>query len=681
MTRARCALAVLLATSILSACGSSSSTPAAPADTTVLVYIVGSNLESESAQATGNLKEMMLVGSQAGRLNVVVQTGGAKKPPLAAPTHPADMHPDNIDWTHVQRYLVNHLSLTQVADLGAESVDDPALNMGSGVTLGEFIDWGVATYPARKYVVVLWDHGGGVNGGVGPDEVTARSVLSVPTIVEALSAVAQAREVEFELVGFDACHMATMEVASGLAASASYMVASEDVEQGTGWDWSAFLAYARDNPAATGKEIGVAIADGFAEKQRESDFTLSVIDLSVVSELSNATDVLVGKLGRYLDRATFENRGWMAIAKARALSIDWGTSAVYGGSTDLVDAVDLAGNLVARINDTIAPDAALTAAGEAFVAAVEKAVVYDVAGGTDIGATGLTLYFPSVLKDYPEKAYTQNTSLNGVPYFSPFYTASWGFAKDYFDFYFENPAALQANVAMSETPEDPLEAIVDNDHDSVLAARKGASCTYYVVPQIPPYVETEKTGPCYDAAQVVTGVKSATTNEWLVTFAYDGAWPRMSDASNAYPIVLLPDQYSATKFGHLNGYLVPAWKKLVDPDTLAVSYQAGYLVVNEYEPAVPGPRALKATSFRASATVPDKGEDIENETYALGVYVGGSAGYAFNRSDRMIAAKNGVITMGTTTLSGGSFGYILTDLTGRVSLSGVVPYGAPAAGP
>ncbi|HQR29825.1 MAG TPA: clostripain-related cysteine peptidase [Anaeromyxobacteraceae bacterium] len=648
-----------------------------PADTTVLVYIVGSDLERRDSQATENLKEMMLVGSQAGRLNVVVQTGGANKPPLAPPTNPSDMHPDNIDWTHVQRYLVNHLSLARIADLGAESIDDPALNMGSGVTLGEFLDWGVATYPARQYLVVLWDHGGGVNGGVGLDEVTNGSILSVPTIVETLNAVAQAREVEFELVGFDACFMATMEVASGLAANANYLVASEDVEQGTGWDWSAFLGYVRDHPTATGKEIGIAIADGFAAKQQESDFTLSVTDLSVASELSDATGVLVGKLARYVDRATFGTRGWMAIAKARALSIDWGTSAVYGGSTDLVDAADLAGNLVAVINETIAPDAALTAAGEAFVAAVERAVVYDVAGGTDIGATGLTFYFPSVLKDYPEKAYTQNTSVNGVSYFSPIYTASWGFAKGYFDFYFANPAALQANVTMSEVPEDPLEAIVDNDHDTVLAARKAASCTYYTVPPFPPYVETEKTGPCYDAAQVVTGVKSATTNEWLVTFAYDGAWPRMSDASNAYPIVLVPDQYSATKFGHLNGYLVPAWKRLVDPDTLAVSYQAGYLVVDEVQPVVPGPRSLKASSFRVNATIPDKGEKIENDTYALGVYVEGSDGYAFNRSNRMVAATNGVITMGTTTLSGGSFGYILTDLTGRVSLSGVVPYVAP----
>lgn len=682
MRRLLRAFAVLLAISLSAACGSSgSSTPATPADTTVLVYIVGSNLESVDGQATANLNQMMQVGSEAGKLNVVVQTGGAIKP--AADT--SSVKTEGIDWTHVQRYLVNNGSLTRLADLGAESVADPALNMGNAVTLENFLDWGVTNYPAKNFLVVLWDHGGGVNVGVGPDDVTSGSILSVPSITQALLTVAKARSVRFEIIGFDACLMATTEVASGLAGSSNYMVASEDLEPGTGWKWERFLAFVLAHPSAGGYAIGKDIADGFAEKQKnqKDSWTLSVIDLAKLPALSDATDAFVSQLGRYVDPDTVENPGWKAIVEARAASIDWGTSsAAHGHESDLVDAYDLVWNVLDRVNSEVGYDDALTGAATAVFLGIDDAVVYNVTSATNQGATGLTLFFPSDLSSYARSGYPANTSRNGVPFFAPLYTAEGGFATAYWAYSVANAATLSASVTMTPTPQHPFDAIVNNDYDNVLAAHQASACTYYASAATPPYAETQNTGPCYDAAQVITGERVATSKQWSVTFKYSDTWLGVGDSSgHAFPVQLLPNQYAATRPARLNSYLIPAWKQVAGSVPGTTRFVAGFLTVNEYYPVVPGPRALKVTSFLADAKVPGKPVPLANDTFAIGVYAPVGSGHAYVRTDNLVTAKDGELKFGTMTLSGGSFGYILTDLLGRESFSGLVPYVAPSAGP
>ena len=66
----RLLLGALLVPFSLAACSSNGSGVAAPADTTVLVYVIGSDLETRSQFATLNILEMMQVGSTAG-MNVV----------------------------------------------------------------------------------------------------------------------------------------------------------------------------------------------------------------------------------------------------------------------------------------------------------------------------------------------------------------------------------------------------------------------------------------------------------------------------------------------------------------------------------------------------------------------------------------------------------------------------------
>ena len=87
---------------------------------------------------------------------------------------------------------------------------------------------------ARPYslrILTLWDHGGAY-GGYGPDEVSG-NVLSVKSLQSVFSSTGS----KFDILGFDACLMASSEVVKELQPFSNYMLASEDLEPGHGWNW------------------------------------------------------------------------------------------------------------------------------------------------------------------------------------------------------------------------------------------------------------------------------------------------------------------------------------------------------------------------------------------------------------------------------------------------------------
>jgi hypothetical protein len=677
--RALLLLCALLAPASLASCGSSSGGPAAQADTTVLVYILGTDLESGGGNATINLDEMMKVGSTA-TMNVVIQTGGAKKAGTP-PTDKINMQPANIDWTRVQRYVVKSGSLQQVGDLGPESGTSPApaFNMGNATTLEDFLRWGVETYKAKKYVVVLWDHGGGVNGGFGPDEITnpprpetgplppQLGVIKVSGISHALSKVSTDLNVKFEIAGFDACLMATGEVAASLASSSRYMVASQDIEPGSGWDYTPFLKYVSDNPNVSGEDIGREIARTYVAKQLASNnasVTLSVTDLSKVTALVEATDAFATALGPYAARQD----GWKQIAQARVRSLDWYTAPLLKLADDLVDMHTFVFKVVDFINKSIAPDDALTGAGLALGNAIEAAVVHNVATGSNVAATGLTLYFPASVSAYPAKNYPANTTVDDLPYFARVYTnATNGLVKSYYDYYLANTAALHATVTMDRSPANSLAATINNDFDNVIAANQSASCKLYG-----PNGEITPAPPCFHAMQAVQGATQIPGGKWQVTFSNTAGWLHLTDgAGNSFPVAMIPDQLAGYKIGDFNEYLVPVYRITANTGSF------GYLIVEEVFPLVPGPRTYKVTGFQLGGDIPGKFAPLANgEVYGMAAYVGTPlTGYSFFMTDREVTVSGGTLTMSAKAISGGQFGYLVTDLTGTLQSSDVlVPY-------
>ncbi len=340
------------------------------ADYTFMVYMVASDLESNGYYATADLEEMMVVGSTPA-VNVIVETGGAANATIDDQRF--------IDFTKVQIHKVKQGSVTTLEDLGQQNMGDPR-------TLTSFITRTVSQFPAEKYVIVLWDHGNGLHG-FGKDDIFNDN-LTLNEINEALR-VPRATYQKFEIIGFDACLMASVEVASRVAPYGNYLVASEELEPSWGWDYSAILASLSETPEQDGVSLGKVIADTYVNHSRlysdlyqnydaDKSVTLSVIDLAKIPEVVKAVD----KLGDLLSRYITEDSTY-SLARAVRSSERYGE----GGqdSSGHLDLYNLADNLSVRFP-------VLKGTIDEVKTTVDEAVVYSVSGEAKPDAHGISMF-------------------------------------------------------------------------------------------------------------------------------------------------------------------------------------------------------------------------------------------------------------------------------------------------
>lgn len=251
------------------------------AEWTLLVFVNGDNdLET---YALGDLNEMEVVGST-DEVNVVVQLDRSDRESRA-----------DGDWSGARRYLVTK-------DTDQRSITSPVLDdlgvvdSGSVDAVLDFVEWGVEAYPARRYALVLWDHGDGwllapdadVTKGISHD-YGADTWLSVAggDVTEIVAGAERTLGHPIDLMGFDACSMQSWEVASSVAPHAGHLVASQDYEAGDGWPYDTVLADLVADPGMDAAALGETIALRFHEIP---DSTMSVLDLGALPALTAALD-------------------------------------------------------------------------------------------------------------------------------------------------------------------------------------------------------------------------------------------------------------------------------------------------------------------------------------------------------------------------------------------------------
>ncbi|MHB9098599.1 MAG: clostripain-related cysteine peptidase [Syntrophales bacterium] len=388
---------LLVATVFLVACGGSSSGSAAvPPTTTVLVYLEGTNLESDDASAKNNITEM-LAASSSQNLKVVLTTGAADK---------AVAGEDVDNWREVRRYIVNNHKLVEIK--GQRGI----LDMGNPQTLTDFITWGQDTYPADKYVLVFWDHGGGALGGFGgnkpdPTNSSFAGAMSIAQLKEGVESAIKGRpERRFELIGFDACLMATIEVADAFKDLGRYLAASQEIEPGAGWNWTAFLNHIVSNPGTDGASIGATIADSYGAKMNNEDtgaiITFSVIDLAKVPRINSALATFSNTYKTLLAGSN-SLPAWNNLASSRSHALDFTNYLEMVDLIDMFDSEPLASAEVTELKN-----------------ATRDAVVKKVSGPYRKEASGLSVMFPSFAVWNPEK---QLKTYGNLEFFVPEYRA------------------------------------------------------------------------------------------------------------------------------------------------------------------------------------------------------------------------------------------------------------------
>lgn len=329
-------------------------------------YLCGSDLETNGGFATTDLEEMLQVELPE-NVNVVIQTGGA-----------AEWQNEYMDSAKIQRWLYNSEGLQLLEE------QDTA-DMGEAQTLYEFLVFANENYPADKVAVTFWNHGGGSVNGAAFDEIYDYDSLDLSEMYQAFDAVwsADQENPALELVGFDTCLMATIDVAAVFQNFAKYLVGSEEVEPGNGWYYTGWLGALAENPGMNGDELGIAICNSYYEGCEavgtEEQTTLSVTDLTKLTPLLDAYEAF----GQEAFVAATEEPGFFAeLGRAAAQTENYGGNTKEQGYTNMVDLGHLA-----RQTAWMLPSA------QSVSDALDDCIVYRVGGVYRSEATGLSCYY------------------------------------------------------------------------------------------------------------------------------------------------------------------------------------------------------------------------------------------------------------------------------------------------
>lgn len=351
------------------ACGEDISTPEPNAEAgtwAIYWYLCGSDLESNGGFATSDLMEMMEVALPE-NVRVVIQTGGAKT-----------WQNNVVDADILQRYVYDSEGLTLVDEL-------PPASMGDAATLTDFLRYCKQNYPAEKTAVLFWNHGGGSVSGAAFDERYGYDSLTLDEMQTAFGRVWEADENNppLELVGFDTCLMATVDVAGTFAGTARYLVASEEVEPANGWDYTGWLGALAADPAMDGAALGEVICDayyaGCQAVGTHSNATLSLTDLTRTGPLLEAYEAF----GAEALAAACEDPGFFSrFARIAAQSENYGGNTREQGYTNMVDLGHMARQSTGL----------LQTAGD-VLNALEDCVLYRVSGPYRTESTGLSCYY------------------------------------------------------------------------------------------------------------------------------------------------------------------------------------------------------------------------------------------------------------------------------------------------
>ncbi|MEK2687511.1 clostripain-related cysteine peptidase [Bdellovibrio sp. GT3] len=263
----------------------------------MLVFLNGNNnLDSFGPM---NINQMEQIGSS-NDINILVQWASERR-------------------TDVTRHLVvkdsntNQVTSPVVQNLGA-------VDMGDWKELVKFVEWANQNYPAKRYFIVVWNHGGGwhllnVPGVIRPMDISyddnTGNRITTEQLGQAMAESARIIGHKVDVYSSDACLMGMIEVASEMADSVQYYLGSQDVEPGAGWPYANFLGKWTENPSMTPAEVlklhaaeYLAAYNGGVYGHRR--VTMSAYDLSQIDNYEKALKQLSSELQTLNDGEIFK---------------------------------------------------------------------------------------------------------------------------------------------------------------------------------------------------------------------------------------------------------------------------------------------------------------------------------------------------------------------------------------
>ena len=361
-------------------------------DYTIMVYMCGSDLESgtdeygtthpnNAGYASGDLDEILSVSGKPSNVNIIVETGGAKA-----------WAKSQIPSNKLARWEIDNGSMVKKEELNNAS-------MGLQSTLQSFLEWGLNTYPAKKMGLIMWNHGGALDGCCY-DENFSNDAL---TPIESYNAIASAKNncnwsSNLEWIAYDACLMAVQDIAEYNSYNFNYMLSSQESEAGYGYDYDAWLPDLYANTSIDTATLLEKVGHTFIEEEKNlysqnnwgpCDQTQSVYDLSKMSAYKTAFESFANSLYGIIQNSD---------SKASALADCVNSAQKYGVSEDdygnviypfdVFDVASALSKIAANSNFS-----SLSSKATAINNALSQLVVYE-EHGTGTTGCGICLFCP-----------------------------------------------------------------------------------------------------------------------------------------------------------------------------------------------------------------------------------------------------------------------------------------------
>lgn len=320
---------------------------------TIMIYMCGTDLESNYGMATADLNEM-LHADIADNVNIIIETGGTKKWQNTVISNKTN-----------QVYQIKNDGIVRLqSDIGKKA-------MTKASTLTEFIDYCETNFPANRYALIMWDHGGGSASGYGYDEQFPNTGMTLDVFSKAL----KDADCVFDFIGFDACLMATLETALVAEQYADYFIASEETEPGCGWYYTNWLTKLSKNTSMDTVSIGKTIIDDFTvacrQQSASNQTTLSIVDLAeLAGTIPEAFNDFASSTMELI-----ESDDYAVVSNARSRAKE------FSSGINQIDLIHFAENMD-------------TAESKALASALRDCVKYNRVSNSLKNANGISIFFP-----------------------------------------------------------------------------------------------------------------------------------------------------------------------------------------------------------------------------------------------------------------------------------------------
>ncbi len=189
--------------------------------------------------------------------------------------------------------------------------------------------------------------------------------------------------VKLSLIGFDACLMGMIEVATDVKDLADVMVGSEEVEPGAGWPYDLIMTALAANPSMTAKSLGSIIVTKYNDyyKGNETEVTQSAVDLTKISSVHTAIKNFIASANQ-----------WSKIKTAREATRTFSESDGYPHA-DLY-------HFMKNISAKGVTDPAVLSGASSVMAALSSAIIENKYGSARTNSFGSAIFFPKTKTAY-----------------------------------------------------------------------------------------------------------------------------------------------------------------------------------------------------------------------------------------------------------------------------------------